>query len=66
MNQSSKDCNDNGVPDECDIASGTSTDSDLNGIPDECAENCPADVNRDSVVDVTDFLAVLSAWGNCP
>ncbi len=32
------DCNDNLVPDECDIASGTSQDLDGDGIPDECEE----------------------------
>uniref|UniRef100_UPI00322020C5 hypothetical protein n=1 Tax=Thermogutta sp. TaxID=1962930 RepID=UPI00322020C5 len=30
------DCNTNGVPDECDIASGTSQDCNANGVPDEC------------------------------
>ena len=30
------DCNTNGIPDECDITSGTSTDYDGDGIPDEC------------------------------
>jgi hypothetical protein len=30
------DCNTNGVPDDCDIAGGTSTDFNLNGIPDDC------------------------------
>lgn len=34
------DCNGNHVPDNVDIAEGTSTDSDENGIPDEC-EECP-------------------------
>jgi len=33
------DCNDNGVPDDCDIADGTLTDVDGNGVPDEC-EDC--------------------------
>jgi hypothetical protein len=33
------DCNENGVPDECDIADGTSLDLDENGVPDEC-EDC--------------------------
>lgn len=32
----SPDCNGNGVPDECDIADGTSDDLNGNGIPDEC------------------------------
>ena len=30
------DCNGNGVPDDCDIAEGTSQDSNGNGVPDEC------------------------------
>ncbi|MCC7313301.1 MAG: VCBS repeat-containing protein [Planctomycetes bacterium] len=30
------DCNDNAVPDDCDIASGASHDCNDNGIPDEC------------------------------
>jgi autotransporter-associated beta strand protein len=27
---------------------------------------CPADVNGDTMVDVTDLLALLAAWGPCP
>jgi hypothetical protein len=34
--QSPADCNHNRVPDECDIANGTSRDRNANGIPDEC------------------------------
>ncbi len=30
------DCNENGILDECDIASGNSTDGNSNGVPDEC------------------------------
>lgn len=30
------DCNDNGVPDKCDLISGTSSDWNFNGVPDEC------------------------------
>lgn len=30
------DCNDNGAPDDCDIAEGTSIDCNTNGTPDEC------------------------------
>ncbi len=30
------DCNENGLPDSCDIAAGTSKDADGNGVPDEC------------------------------
>lgn len=32
----SSDCNTNGVPDECDAASGASADCNNNGLPDEC------------------------------
>ena len=27
---------------------------------------CPEDVNDDLTVNVSDLLAVISAWGNCP
>jgi len=30
------DCNENGIADGCDIATGTSTDVNHDGIPDEC------------------------------
>lgn len=30
------DCNTNGIPDECDIAAGSSADCDGNGVPDDC------------------------------
>ena len=33
---SAEDCNENGIPDDLDIADGTSTDSDGNGVPDDC------------------------------
>ncbi|MAB84048.1 MAG: hypothetical protein CMJ24_11550 [Phycisphaerae bacterium] len=29
-------------------------------------ESCGADINCDGVVDVTDLLAVIAAWGDCP
>ncbi len=32
------DCNQNGIPDSCDIANGTSHDNNSNGIPDECED----------------------------
>ncbi len=32
----SSDCNSNGVPDECDLASGSSQDCNSNTVPDEC------------------------------
>lgn len=65
------DCNENGISDECDIASGTSQDVDVNGIPDECDKvpnPCPADIGPpggDGVVGVPDLLALINAWGPC-
>ena len=50
------DCNSNGVPDETDISSGTSTDCDGNGIPDECQDDC----NTNGVADPCDITAGTS------
>ncbi len=44
------DCNDNGIPDSLDIASGTSADANGNGMPDEC-EDC----NGNGVSDCVDL-----------
>jgi hypothetical protein len=57
----SQDCNENGIPDECDIADGTSLDCDGNGVLDECEDEvfpcggldvrpggCPNPLNRNS------------------
>jgi len=58
------DCNDNGVPDACDITIGTSDDVDDDGIPDECPSTCAADLDGDDgVVNVFDLLELLGAWG---
>ena len=63
------DCNDNGVPDECDITGGTSTDCNLNSIPDECdiaggtsddcnlndlPDSCEPDFDSDGTIDDCD------------
>ena len=51
------DCNGNGVPDECDVADGSSDDLNGDGVPDECAlkldldikpGSCPNPFNRHS------------------
>jgi hypothetical protein len=54
-----QDCNTNGVPDECDVAAGTSEDCDSNGIPDECEsfEDC----NNNGIRDACDISAGTSA-----
>jgi hypothetical protein len=55
------DCNANGVPDNLDIARGTSLDVNTNGIPDEC-EATTGDMNCDGVVnglDISPFVLAL-------
>jgi hypothetical protein len=47
------DCNDNSVPDECDLAKGTSSDVNSTGIPDECEGLGDADGDGD--VDLNDY-----------
>lgn len=44
------DCNANDVPDDCDIAAGTSTDVDANYVPDDCDPDC----NANGILDLCD------------
>ena len=56
------DCNGNGIPDACDVVSGTSPDSNLNSVPDEC-EAVRGDLDGDGSVDFGDinpFVLLLS------
>jgi hypothetical protein len=48
-----EDCNENGIPDEIDIAWGFSQDCNENGVPDECdiADGTSADINENGVPD---------------
>ncbi|MCB9849323.1 MAG: proprotein convertase P-domain-containing protein [Phycisphaerales bacterium] len=48
------DCNENGIPDECDITSGSSSDCDSNGRPDECEFN---DCDNNGIKDECELLA---------
>jgi len=56
------DCNGNGVPDECDVASGFSLDADGNHVPDECEAAPPfrGDLNCDGAVDTGDIDAFVA------
>ena len=54
---SSADCNQNGTPDECDIARGTSPDVDANGVPDTCQTDC----DRDGVPDAFELSTGAAA-----
>ncbi len=62
------DCNNNLIPDDCDIASGTSLDTNHDDIPDECPLCDSVDFNHDTlfpdITDITDFLSVF-AGGVC-
>ena len=58
------DCNANGRSDSCDILFGQSVDANGNGIPDTC--ECPWDLDGGGTVGITDFLALLAAWGPNP
>jgi hypothetical protein len=51
------DCNSNGVPDDQDIAAGTSRDCNGNGIPDECeiSQGVGQDCNNNGILDVCDI-----------
>ncbi len=55
------DCNDNDVPDDCDIASGTSPDCNANAIPDECdIANGTPDCNGNGIPDSCDIASGFS------
>ncbi len=57
------DCNQNGISDSIDIASGTSLDINSNGVPDECG--CIADIEPNGYIDGADLSRMLSRWGRC-
>ncbi|MFQ5805441.1 MAG: S8 family serine peptidase [Phycisphaerae bacterium] len=60
-NPAIEDCNANGIPDACDIASGTSSDNNDDGIPDECG--CAGDLDGDGDVDLSDLAQLLTNYG---
>jgi M6 family metalloprotease-like protein len=66
------DCNGNGIPDEQDIASGTSSDCNGNGTPDECdiaagiSEDCNLDGIPDSCQLDSDGDGLIDDCDNCP
>lgn len=53
------DCNQNGVPDDQDIGSGTSADCDVDGIPDECTtgDGSVPDCNGNNIPDICDVAS---------
>ena len=58
------DCNDNEMPDSCDITLGTSSDYNLNGVPDDCEDPCgdgPLLVVSSDPADAPDFPTIQQA-----
>jgi murein tripeptide amidase MpaA len=56
------DCNGNGQPDDCDIAQGISQDADGDGIPDECeSASQMGDLNCDGVLNAFDIDPFVQA-----
>ena len=62
------DCNGNGIPDECDLSSGTSEDCNGNGVPDECdvppLGSTSLDCNGNLVPDECEVAAGKDCDGN--
>ncbi len=54
------DCNNNGIPDRCEIKNGISPDENLNGIPDGC--ECVADFDKDGFITGDDFDSFVSEF----
>jgi len=53
------DCNNNGIVDDCDLATGISGDCNANGVPDDCEPS--EDCNTNSLQDICDIAAGTSA-----
>ena len=49
----------------CEAAAGAFLGADSECNDSSCSAPCAGDVDGDSMVDVTDLLAVISAWGPC-
>ena len=58
----SVDCNHNGIPDACEIATGLETDLNGNGIPDSCERTCAIDFDVNGVVNQADIFAFIGQW----
>jgi hypothetical protein len=57
------DCNGNGIPDRCDIATGASADCNANGMPDECdlESRTSPDCNENDIPDECDIAKGTSS-----
>ena len=51
---------------DCALAGGSYQGDDTDCAIVICLAACPADINGDASINVTDLLALLAAWGACP
>ncbi len=60
--QDLSDCDQDGLPDLCEISIGAASDEDGNGVPDECEGGIqrPGDSNQDGQLDISDGIHLLS------
>ncbi|MBY0311319.1 MAG: hypothetical protein K2W85_04565 [Phycisphaerales bacterium] len=57
------DCNNNGISDLNEIASGLTLDANNNGVPDSCDINpCAVDHNADRTINTQDIFDFLNSW----
>lgn len=60
----SRDCNDNTIPDECELADGSAHDVNGDGQLDECQPApCGVDLNGNGIVELGDLASMFGAWG---
>lgn len=57
------DCDNDLIPDACEIALGLSTDANGNSIPDECEPQPLTDLNGDGRLDLADFVTLRLHFG---
>jgi len=61
--QLSFDCNENGIPEVCELLNGSITDTDGDGTPDTCerGRQVPGDCSQNGVSDLSDAVCLLGA-----
>jgi hypothetical protein len=61
--QSANDCDEDGIPDPCELLWGYETDVNNDLVPDSC-QSCAGDLNGDGIVDGIDLATMLGCWGD--
>ena len=60
------DCDDNELPDACEIAQGTATDANANGTLDVCEPCGGLDLDGTGSVGFEEMIQIVAALGPCP